>query len=335
MKRNPYIYYSKKIGMLLLSVFVLSLLVFYMSRLAPGDPLVAYYGERAEKMNEDERQQTRERLGLDKPIYVQYGVWLENAVQGVFGVSYKYKQDVMEVINKRIGNTLILGGIGFGLTFALALALGLFCAIREDSAVDKICCQLGTASSCIPTFWMALMLILVFSVWLGWLPSSGAYTLGQSSSLSSRITHLVLPMVVLILSHLWYYSFMIRNKLLAEIRQDYVLLAKAKGLTRRQIVCRHCLRNIMPAYISLMAISVPHILGGTYVIEIVFSYPGIGTLSFESAKYHDYNMLMILCLITGVTVILCNIIGQIINERIDPRMKAIEVIPETEAANNG
>ena len=117
---------------------------------------------------------------------------------------------------------------------------------------------------------------------------------------------------------------MIRNKLLEEIRADDVLLAKSKGLSRGQILFRHCLRGILPSYISLMAISVPHILGGTYIIETVFSYPGIGTLSYESARWKDYNMLMVLCMLTGVVIIFANMLGQIINERIDPRIRASE-----------
>lgn len=313
---------AKKAAMLVVSVLVLSLIVFLMARVAPGDPLVAYYGDRAEKMTTEEKDQTRERLGLDRPVLVQYGVWLENAVQGDFGISYKYKQDVMEVVGERAGNTLLLGGIGFALTFLLSLLLGRYCAEREGRISDKICCQLGTVSSCIPTFWLALMLILLFGVLLGILPTSGAYDVGKDGDILSRLLHLILPMAVLVLSHLWYYAYMIRNKLCDEIRQDYVLFERAKGFDMKTIVRRHCMRNIMPSYVSLMAVSVPHILGGTYIIEMVFSYPGLGTLAFESAKYHDYNMLMIVCLITGTAVIICNMIGQIINERIDPRMRA-------------
>jgi len=129
-----------------------------------------------------------------------------------------------------------------------------------------------------------------------------------------------------VLSHLWYYAYMLRNKLLDEIRQEYVLLARAKGLSRRQVMWKHCVRNLMPTMVQIMAISVNHILGGTYIIEMVFSYPGIGTLSFESAKYHDYNMLMVLVIITGIIVISLNMAGEVISERIDRRMSAREEV---------
>jgi peptide/nickel transport system permease protein len=137
---------------------------------------------------------------------------------------------------------------------------------------------------------------------------------------------MILPLVVLVLSHLWYYAYMLRNKLLDEIREDYVLLARAKGLTKNQVMWRHCVRNMLPTMISIMAISINHIIEGTYIIEMVFSYPGIGTLAFESAKYHDYNMLMVLVILTGIIVIVGNMAGQAISERIDRRMGESEVI---------
>ena len=281
-------------------------------------------------MSVAEKEAAREKLGLNDPIHVQYVRWLEGAVHGDFGISFKYKQDVLEVIGARIGNTLALGGIGFVLTFLGALGLGILCAWQEDRPVDKILCKGGTVLSCIPEFWLSLVLILVFSVTMRVLPSSGAYDVGQKHNIGNRVWHLVLPMTVVVVEHLWYYAYMIRNKLLEETRADYVLLAKSKGLSKKDIMFRHCLRNILPSYISLMAISVPHVLGGTYIVETVFSYPGIGALSYESAQYHDYNLLMVLCLMTGVLVIACNLLGQIINERIDPRLKANEVIGSSE-----
>ncbi len=330
MKRNPFVYYGKKVLIFLLSVLVLSVIVFYISRLAPGDPLMSYYGERTEKMSVAEKDAARERLGLNDPIHVQYVRWLENALRGDFGISYKYKQNVLTVIGSRIGNTLILGGIGFVLTFAGAMGLGILCAWYEDRWPDKLLCKGGTVISCIPEFWLSLVLILVFSVMLRLLPSSGAYDIGKKGDVLNRIRHLILPLTIVVLEHLWYYAYMIRNKLLEETRADYVLLAKSKGLSRGKIMFRHCLRNILPSYISIMAISVPHVLGGTYIVEKVFSYPGIGTLSFESAQYHDYNLLMVLCMMTGILVIFCNLLGQTINEHIDPRIKASEITEVSE-----
>ncbi len=330
MRKNPFAYFGKKLLIFLVSIFILSTAVFYISRLAPGDPLMSYYGERVEKMTEAEKDDAREKLGLNDPIHIQYLRWLENAAKGDFGISYKHKQPVTTVIGQRLGNTLLLGGVGFLLTFLGALGLGVLCAWQEDKWLDRVLCKGGTLISCIPEFWLSLVLILIFAVTLHWLPSSGAYDVGHKGDIVNRLWHLILPLTVVVVQHLWYYAYMIRNKLLEETRADYVLLGKSKGLSNKQILLKHCLRNVMPAYISLMAISVPHIIGGTYIVEAVFSYPGIGALSYESARYHDYNLLMLLCLITGILVIFSNMVGGIINEHIDPRIKAAEVVETTE-----
>lgn len=313
---------GRRILYFILSIFFLSAVTFYMARLAPGDPLVSYYGDRAEKMSPKEREWAEDKLGLKDPVTVQYVRWLGRAFHGDFGISYKYKADVLEVIKERVGNTLVLGGIGLFLTIGLSLLLGVLCAWQEDGMLDRVICKVGTVTSCIPEFWLSLVLLLIFAVNLRWLPSGGAYTIGTEAGAADRIRHLILPVAAAVLSHLWYYAYMVRNKLLEEVRADYVLLARAKGLRKRNILFGHCLWNMLPSYLSIMAISVPHILGGTYIVEMVFSYPGLGTLSFESARYQDYNLLMCLCLMSGILVILCNMAAQAINEKIDPRMKA-------------
>jgi len=302
-------------------MFILSIFVFVLARLASGDPLQAFYGDALEMMKEDEIEAARQRLGLDSNIFVQYAHWFTNALGGDFGLSLKYKMPAMSVISPLIGNTLILGIIAYIFVFALATLLAILCALHEDTWIDRLICKIGTATYYIPGFWLGLVLVLIFSVNLGWFPSSGAYDVGMKENIGNRIRHLILPVFVMITSHLWYYAYMIRNKLLDEIRKDYVLLAKSKGLSRRKTVYKHCLRNVMPTIVSMMAISVPHVTGGTVTVEAVFSYPGIGNLAVESAKYHDYNLLMLDVLITGAIVFISSFIAQTINEQIDPRMK--------------
>ena len=308
-----------------LAMIVLSVVVFYFARLAPGDPLQSFYGDAIESMTPSELQAARVRLGLDAPIYIQYISWFRNALGGDFGLSLKYKMPAMSVVSPLIGNTLILGGTAYILVFVLAIGLAIACAANEDSMFDRAVCKIGTAAYYIPPFWLGVVLVLIFSINLKMLPSSGAYDIGKSGDVINRIRHMILPLVVMILSHLWYYAYMIRNKLLDEIRKDYVLLAKSKGLNKREIIWHHCMRNVAPTIISIMAISIPHVLSGTYIAESVFNYPGLGSLSVESAKYHDYNLLMLLVLITGFLVIFSSIIAKTVNEVIDPRMKNSEV----------
>ena len=236
--RNTSMTLLKKILIVVISIFVLSLITFFMARLAPGDPLISYYGDRVERMSTEEKAAAIERLGLDGPIIEQYGDWLKAALHGDFGISFKYKQGVMTVISGRLLNTLLLGGLGFVFTFGLALLLAALCAYRENSLLDRAICKVGTITSCIPEFWLSLVLILLFGVTWHLLPSSGAYALGQSASIASRAEHLILPLTVVVLSHLWYYAYMLRNRLLDETGQEYVLAARAKGLSRRQVLWR-------------------------------------------------------------------------------------------------
>ena len=302
-------------------MILLSIIIFVIADKCPGDPLKSYYGDGAERLSSEERQAAEERLGLNEPVMVRYGQWVKNFFEGDLGISFKYKQPVTEVISKMWLNTLVLGGLAYVLTFMLAIWLGKFCALHEDSIADRIICKIGVVSGNIPAFVMALLLILIFSVNLKLFPAGGAYSYGMSESIMDRLYHLVLPVTVLVLEHLWYYAYMIRNKLSAETRQDYVMLCKAEGMPRKTIVRKSCMRNIMPSLLVMMAVSLPHILGGTYVVETVFSYPGLGTLSFESAMYKDYNMLMALCMITGMVVLIFNMAAKILSEFIDPRMQ--------------
>ncbi len=316
----------KKFLTLLMMLLVLSLVVFYISRMAPGDPLQSFYGDAMQSMTTQELDAARHRLGLDGSIWQQYTQWLGHLAEGDFGISLKYKRPVTEVIAPLIGNTLILGGSAYVLVFACAVVLALVCARFEDTWLDRAICRVGTIAFYVPAFWLGVLLVLIFSINLQWFPGSGAYSIGKSNDWLNRLEHMVLPLIVMIASHLWFYAYMIRNKLLDEIRKDYVLLARSKGVGRTRVLTHHCLRNVLPTIVSIMAISTPHILSGAYVTETVFNYPGIGLLSVSSAKYHDYNLLMIVVLITGCLVIVSSLIAQFINEIIDPRMRATEKV---------
>lgn len=310
----------KKTLLLFFMLFSLSFVTFYISRLAPGDPLQSFYNDALQSMTIQEIDAARHRLGLDGSIGKQYIQWLWHLLEGDFGISLKYKRPVIDVIKPLIWNTIILGGSGYILVFFGAVVIALLCARFEDTWLDRLIYRIGTISFYVPTFWLGIILVLIFSVNLRWLPGSGAYSIGKSDDWLNRLEHMVLPVVVIVVSHIWFYAYMIRNKLLDEVRKDYVILARSKGIGRSRVLTSHCLRNILPTIVNIMAISTPHILSGTYVTETVFNYPGIGLMSVSSAKYHDYNLLMILVLITGLFVFISSLIAQFINEIIDPRM---------------
>lgn len=310
----------RRLLLFLLSLLLLSLAVFWAARLAPGDPLASYYGERAERLTPEERIQAETRLGLRDPLPVQYLRWLKNALRGNFGLSLKYHAPASEVVAGRLGNTLLLGGLGFLLILLLAPLLGLLCAWREDGPLDRLVRRTGALLGCVPEFWLALLLCLVFAVGLRWLPSGGACTPGDGS-VPDRLRHLVLPLASVVSGHLWYYGSLVRNRLLEESRKPYFLLARAQGMSRGQALARRCLRGVLPSFLSLMGASVPHILGGTCVVEAVFAYPGLGTLAYESAKYQDYNLLCLLCLLSGALGMACSLAAQAAAAWVDPRLR--------------
>lgn len=320
----------KQVAILIVSLFILSFLTFSLARLAPGDPLVSYYGDRVEKMSEEQKEQARTRLGLDESIVIQYGHWVDQVIRGDLGLSFKYKKPVSTVIEGRIGNTLLLGGLGFIVLFVTSLWQGILCAIHEKSLFDRVATKFGTILACVPEFWLCLLLILVFSVNLRWFPSSSAYSLGHQGDIPDRLWHLFLPVSVIVISHVWYYAHIVRNKMITELKKDYVLLARANGLSIRQIVWRHCLPNMLGSYLALMAVALPHLVGGTYIVEMVFSYPGLGTLAYESARYHDYNLLMVTVLMSGALIMIVNLGVNMLARRIDPKIDAQEVLLESE-----
>lgn len=317
----PYKAIGKNVAVFFISLAVLSGVVFFAASYAPGDPLQSYYGDAVDQMSTAQYEAARHRWGLDQPVYKQYFQWVDRSLHGEMGMSLKYREPASRVIHDFVGNTLFLGIVSYILIFIFAIVVAVCCVLYEGRWLDTLLSETGTILFYLPAFWVGLLLILIFNVNLGWLPGSGAYDPGEAGNWGSRAEHIVLPVIVMLISHVWYYAYMIRNKLLDETRKDYVLLAKMKGLGRLKIVLSHCLRNVAPTIFSVMAIGVNHIVGGTYVVEAVFAYPGLGNLAVESAKYHDYNVLILVVLLTGAVVIAAGLAAQAVSARLDKRMK--------------
>lgn len=314
-------FWLKKIAIFALTLFLLSILLFGLERACPGDPLQAWYGDSLERMSEEEKASARTDLGLDRPVVLQYLSWAGRAAGGDWGISYKYKRPVKDVIGDYWTNSLVLGGVSFLLIFLFALLAGVYCALHENGPGDLLLSRMGVIFSSIPGFFIAMVLLAVFASCLGILPVSGVYSYG-GGGLADRISHLILPVLTIVLGHAGYYGRLVRDCLVEETRKEYVLQKKASGMDPRRIVTRHCLKNARPQIIQIMALAAPHVLGGTYVAEMVFSYPGLGLLSFQAAGDRDYNMLMALTLITGAVVCLFNMAGEILSETVDPRTRA-------------
>lgn len=316
-------YYLKKYSMIIgknIGYFLMfSFLLFIISHSVSGDPLHSYYGDNIERMSMIEKEKAREQLGFNKPIGIQYTIWLFRMIQGDFGTSLKYKQPVKQVLIQFLGNTIRLIGISYPLLFLCSFLLGGYCAENENKKVDRIVCFIGTIFLCIPTFWLAFCFIFLFSIVFPILPSSGVYQIGEGENVLSYIRYFVLPVFILIVEHLFYYSYFIRNRFLEEMKKQYILFARSKGMNKKEALWNYARRSVLPFFISLFTTSFPHFLGGSYVVEIIFSYKGMGTLAFESAKYHDYSVLMLVCILTVFLATCINKIGEILCKYLDPR----------------
>ena len=290
--------------------------------LAPGDPVAAMISpEAAASLGPGWVEQQREALGLNKPLPVRYGLWLKELAQGNLGFSLKDRQPINQKIVERIWPTLKLMGTALAIALVIAIPLGILSAIKQYSFLDYLATVSGFAAISIPSFFLSLAAIYVFSLKLGWLPSSGMNTVGGTSSFVDSTKHLILPAIVLGLAEAAPLIRYTRSSMLEVIRQDYVTTARAKGLNERTVIWRHALRNALIPLITVVALNLPRLLGGAVVIEAVFAWPGMGTLAITAVQGRDYPVIMAINLITAVMILASNLLADVFYAVIDPRIK--------------
>lgn len=309
---------------LLISVpvlFGITLVTYVIVSLAPGDPVSALVNpEQIAELGPGWLEQQRAELGLDKPIPVRYGLWMKEVVQGNLGYSYTDRQPVSDKIAERIWPTVKLMLTVQILALLVAVPIGIISAIRQYSLIDYLVTIFGFATISIPAFFLALAAIYVFSVKLQWLPSAGMSTLGKPPSMIDSIEHLILPATVLGLGQAAPLIRYTRSSMLETIRQDYVRVARAKGLSERAVISRHALRNALIPLVTVIALTLPQLLGGTVIIEEIFSWPGMGTLAIKSVRGRDYPTIMAINMIGAVAILISSLIADIIYAWIDPRI---------------
>ncbi|HEY8598351.1 MAG TPA: ABC transporter permease [Thermomicrobiales bacterium] len=310
---------------LLLSIPVLlgiTIATYAIINLAPGDPVSAMISpEAASSLGPDWVAQQRAALGLDKPLPVRYGLWLKEVVSGNLGFSLRDRQPINQKVIERLWPTLKLMGTSLLIAIAIAVPLGILSAIKQYSILDYLATISGFAAISIPSFFLSLAAIYVFSLKLGWLPSSGMNTVGGASSLGDSTKHLLLPALVLGLGEAAPLIRYTRSSMLEVIRQDYVTTARAKGLGERTVIWRHALRNALIPLVTVIALNLPRLLGGAVVIEAVFAWPGMGTLAITAVQGRDYPVIMAINLITAVMILASNLCADLIYAVIDPRIK--------------
>ncbi|WP_373356291.1 ABC transporter permease [Pseudoroseicyclus sp. CXY001] len=299
-------------------LFGISLVLFVIIHLAPGGPLDVYADNPS--VSPEALEQIRVRFGLDQPVPVQYVLWLRSMLVGDWGLSIRTGRPVLDEIVTRLGPTLQLGGIAMLLSFIVAVPLGIVSAARRGSRTDSTVTFAAFAGISMPVFWSALLLQLIFSVWLGWLPSAGMKSIGDGS-FPDRLAHLVMPVAVLSLATIASWSRYIRSGMVDVLSQDYIRTAYAKGRRERGVIFRHALRNAMIPAVTVIAIDFVTIISGAVITETVFAWPGIGRLFVESMNGRDYPMLMGLMMMGSVGVVAANILADIVYAALDPRIR--------------
>jgi peptide/nickel transport system permease protein len=300
----------------------ISLVVYIIVSLAPGDPVDALVNpEQVAALGPEFLAQQREALGLNDPILVRYGIWLRELGQGNLGFSFMDRQPIAAKIGERLWPTLRLMLTAQLIAIVIAIPVGVLSAIKQYSVLDYTVTVLGFAAISVPSFFLSLAGIYLFALKLPILPAAGMVTVGQDPTLMDSLWHLVLPAVVLGLAEAAPLIRYTRSSMLEVIRQDYVRTAQAKGLRERTVIYQHALRNALIPLVTVVALGLPRLLGGTVIVEAIFAWPGMGTLAITAVRGRDYPVIMAINLISAVMILLSNLMADLIYAMIDPRIK--------------
>lgn len=312
-------------GLKMLAVIATIVVVnFLLIHAAPGDPASVLAGQSGAA---DARfvEQLRHQFGLDQPLSTQLWLYVSSVAQGNLGISHLQQRPVLDLIMERLPATLLLTLSAFVFSLIAGMALGIAAAQRAGTWVDSALTVLALAFYATPIFWVGLMLVLVFSVYLDWLPSFGMITVGAPMDSLARIrdiaAHLVLPAFTLGLFYMAVYARMTRASMLDSLGQDYVRTARAKGAPEGRILRRHVLRNALLPIVTLAGVQAGQLIGGSVLVETVFAWPGIGRLAFDALLARDYQVLLGVFLVTSVMVVLFNLATDLLYLLIDPRMR--------------
>lgn len=300
----------------------ITLAVYVIISLAPGDPVDALVNpEAVAALGPDFREQQREALGLNQPIIVRYAIWLKEAARGNLGYSFMDRQSISAKIGERLAPTLGLMLTAQIIAILIAVPLGVLSAIKQYSLIDYTTTVLGFAAISVPSFFLGLAGIYAFALKIPILPAAGMQTVGQPVSLSDFLWHLILPALVLGLAEAAPLIRYTRSSMLEVIHQEYIRVARGKGLRETTVMYQHALRNALSPLITVIALGLPRLLGGAVIVESVFAWPGIGTLALTAVQARDYPVIMAINLISAVTILLSNLFADVLYAVIDPRIK--------------
>jgi peptide/nickel transport system permease protein len=318
------LYVARRLLQIVPLLLFISGVIFLLLHLMPGDPLYRMLQDIPHLRAED-YERLRRLYGFDDPVYIQYGKWLWQLIQLNPGYSREYGQPALDIIWPALKNTLVLTLMAVAIGKSLAILLGIFSAIRQYSVGDYLLTGLTFIAYSVPAFWLGLMMMIVFSVKLGWLPTSGIVnadlTPGTWEYVMDWVKHLILPVAVLAISEIIQVQRFMRSSLLEVLRQDYLTTARAKGLSEQAVIGKHALKNALIPVVTIIAVTMPRVVGGSTVVETVFAYPGMGRLLYTSIMGNDYVVAMTVVMIIAVTVVFFNLLADIIYGWLDPRIR--------------
>ncbi len=315
-------YIIKRFSQMVLVLVMVSVFSFSIIYFAPGDPLYMYTTPSASnyKLSDEQLDSMRESLGLNGNIVEQYTSWAKKTLQGNWGLSVSNHQPVKDQVLDKLPNTMLLMGSALIISIIIAIPLGLIAGLHKNSYIDNIISGISYLGISLPAFWFGIILIIVFSLKLGLLPSSGMRTMGVNSVLDV-IKHGILPAIVLSVNNMAVFVRYIRSNTINQLEEDYVLTAVSKGISKKHILFKHILKNCLLPIITIVGMNFGKLVTGSFIVESVFGWPGIGTLGMTAINNRDYPMIMGITMLSCVILLLGNFLADIFYSIADPRIK--------------
>ncbi len=318
-------YILRRLVLILPLVIGITVITFLVMHLAPGKP-TDLVTEMQAKIGAEAKERLKVLYGLDKPWYLQYTNWLFRLVRLDFGKSFKDDRPVIKKISERLPATLLLNISSLLLIFSFALPIGIYSAVKQNSLFDKGMTVFVFLGFSVPTFWLALVLMIFFGIKLGWLPISGLRSLNWEEfspfgQVWDIVKHLILPVFISAFTGLAGLSRYSRASMLEVIHQDYIRTARAKGLPEKQVIFKHALKNALIPVVTILGLSLPDLIGGSFIFETIFAYPGMGRLGYEAIMARDYPVVMGVGTIAALLTLVGNFLADILYAYVDPRIR--------------
>jgi peptide/nickel transport system permease protein len=311
-------YLTRRLLLLLPVLMGVSIVVFMVLHLSPGDPAEIMLGAQA---TQEDLTRLRAELGLTEPLYVQYVHWIGHVARGDLGRSLWMKRPVLGEVLTRFKATLLLTGTALLFSTLVGVALGVAAATRPNSLLDRLSAVASLFGASMPSFWLGIVLMVIFALWLGWLPASGMYAPYGGGDIGDLLAHLLLPAATLGAASVTIVARLTRSTMLETLGQDYVRTARAKGVAERGVVLRHGLRNALVPIVTVVGVQVGYLLGGAVFTETVFAWPGVGTLMVQGILARDFPLVQGCVLVVALAFVLVNLAVDLLYAWLDPRIR--------------